>query len=308
MLESDFWKDLATKFRALNDPMGILYAEWTSFHEPHWQLIRGDFVTLAAQYEPLARRGGKQLDPSRDSLEVWLDSMRAEPNFVYDEITKVETGEVLSCSIRALCQRSADFCNILESRAIEKERIAENEERERSDPRNWSPLRQQWEAHKSIKKLQSGSHEQIRESFVRDVLARQYGVKPEEVTFEQIRHEVTRLFKAYPAITLVQDSTSAPIKTETETPTEVNRDDCKTRRRAQIEDFLRKCNAHSRRRIYKRHLWRSVGHSRPRQFEYWQECSEKATDEDRRNFERVVATDPQEFVALLGRLKLIDVE
>ncbi len=121
MLESDFWKDLAEKFRVL-DPKGILYAHWTSFHRPHWELIRGEFPTLARRYEPLARRGGSRLDRSRDSLEVWLDAMKAEPDLVYDEMTSVETGEVLSCSIYYLCQRSGDFCNILESRAIEKER------------------------------------------------------------------------------------------------------------------------------------------------------------------------------------------
>ncbi len=204
MLESDFWKDLAAQFRVLNDPSGVLYAHWTRYDDRHWELIRGEFSTLAAQYEPLARRGGTQLDRSRDSLEVWLDAMRAEPGFVYDEITDVETGAVISCSIYSLRQRSADFCNILESRALEKERVAENEEREQSDPRNWTPLHQELEAIEAIKKLYAQPPKEISEALVRNLIAQREGIKPEDVPLKRIRFEVSGLLKHYgPTIKLV---------------------------------------------------------------------------------------------------------
>jgi hypothetical protein len=88
-----------------------------------------------------------------------------------------------------------------------------------------------------------------------------------------------------------------------------NSEDCKSLRLAQVATFLQACNKISRQRIYKRHLWRSAGHSKGRQFEYWQECNEKkATDEDRRNFNRILSMDPAKFIALLKQQKLIDQE
>ena len=56
-----------------------------------------------------------------------------------------------------------------------------------------------------------GPHEGIRESFVRWALAKQYGVTPEEVTWDQIRFEVSDLLRFYPAIHLVP---SAPALSE----------------------------------------------------------------------------------------------
>jgi len=82
-------------------------------------------------------------------------------------------------------------------------------------------------------------------------------------------------------------------------------EDCKRQRRDQIGTFLARCNEVSSKRIYKRHIWRSAGHSNARQFEYWQECSRKATNEDERNFGRILKTKPADFVALLERQKLI---
>ncbi len=71
------------------------------------------------------------------------------------------------------------------------------------DPNNWSPLRRYFEAFKGIKKLLTGPHETIPEDLVRMVLAQQYGIKPEEVTWKQIRSAVAELLPVYPAITLV---------------------------------------------------------------------------------------------------------
>jgi hypothetical protein len=71
------------------------------------------------------------------------------------------------------------------------------------DPKNWSPLRRRFEAFKKIKELITGPHEIIPEALVRDAIAEQLGIKPEEVTWQQIRFEVAGLLPYYPAITVV---------------------------------------------------------------------------------------------------------
>jgi len=76
-------------------------------------------------------------------------------------------------------------------------------------------------------------------------------------------------------------------------------------RRAEIASFLEACQRESKVKLFKHHLWRSVGHTNRRQFEYWQAESDKATDEDDRNFRRILGMTPQAFLDLLRRLKLI---
>jgi hypothetical protein len=77
-------------------------------------------------------------------------------------------------------------------------------------------------------------------------------------------------------------------------------------RRASVDAFLARCNEHSKTRIRRKHIWLSVGHSKPRQFEYWQASSPKATAEDETNFERVLKMAPTAFLALLGQKQLLD--
>ena len=111
-------------------------------------------------------------------------------------------GQVLqhvSGSTFNLCEASADYCTTLESEALQ----SEFEKKLHDDPSNWSPLHQSVEAFRSIKELHASPPERIPESFVRGVLARQYGIKPEEVTEKQIIFEVTGLFPFYPHIELI---------------------------------------------------------------------------------------------------------
>jgi Cro/C1-type HTH DNA-binding domain len=82
-----------------------------------------------------------------------------------------------------------------------------------NDPKNWSPLHRYFEAYRGIKKLLTGPHETIPEALVRTVLAQQYGVKPEEVTWKQIKFEISGLLPYYPAITLVPSEPAAPPQT-----------------------------------------------------------------------------------------------
>jgi hypothetical protein len=72
-----------------------------------------------------------------------------------------------------------------------------------NDPANWSPLHRFIEAGKQIKKLMEGPHQEIHESTVRQVIAQQDGIKPEEVTWPQIQFEVSGLLPYYPAIRLI---------------------------------------------------------------------------------------------------------
>lgn len=84
------------------------------------------------------------------------------------------------------------------------------------DPKNWSPLRQRFEALRAINKIITGPRETISEAMVREALAEQYGIKPEEVTWKQIQFEVSGLLPIYPAITVIP--TNPP--SEDDTPSE----------------------------------------------------------------------------------------
>jgi hypothetical protein len=94
--------------------------------------------------------------------------------------------------IDRLCQLSATFCKKLEDQAAQ----AEFEENQRNDPKNWSQFRQQYEALKSVRELRSEPPEQISEEFVRQAIASIGGIKPEDVTREQIAFEVAGLLSS----------------------------------------------------------------------------------------------------------------
>jgi hypothetical protein len=87
---------------------------------------------------------------------------------------------------------SATFCKKLEDQAAQ----AEFEENQRNDPKNWSQFRQQYEALKSVRELRSEPPEQISEEFVRQAIASIGGIKPEDVTREQIAFEVAGLLSS----------------------------------------------------------------------------------------------------------------
>lgn len=80
-------------------------------------------------------------------------------------------------------------------------------------------------------------------------------------------------------------------------------DPCK--RKGEIDAFLQRCKELSVTRVLRRHIWLLVGHSKGRQFEYWQACDKKATREDEINFSRVLRMEPEEFIALLRQKHLI---
>ncbi len=70
-----------------------------------------------------------------------------------------------------------------------------------------------------------------------------------------------------------------------------------------VDAFLLQCNRESAVgfKVIRKHIWLAAGHAHARQFQYWQERSDKATDEDDRNFRRILRMTPAQFIALLEK-------
>ncbi len=193
MASSDFWRDLAAEFQRLPDG-------WTL--AAHWGDIVGSPAfgkwnitgtrSVVTGFEALARRAAMGVAGANtgDLFEAWLEKLLDEG-----------FGKK-PASIVGLCKASEALCKKLESRALQ----AEFEEKKRDAPENWLPLRAQYEAFKAAKKLTGGPHEEIPEALVRATLARQFGIKPEEVTARQINLAVIELLPYYPAIKLISPS------------------------------------------------------------------------------------------------------
>jgi hypothetical protein len=133
MADPTFWRDLADKFRAL-DPDGLLCADWKSERGlPYvWsirakQLIWGGRDTQV-QFEALARYGGAEVENphhSRSLIDAWLDAVNKETESdTFGSGPEDAEGKPTSTwgSIHRICQASATFCHILESRALDAEK------------------------------------------------------------------------------------------------------------------------------------------------------------------------------------------
>jgi len=74
-------------------------------------------------------------------------------------------------------------------------------------------------------------------------------------------------------------------------------------RPAVVDAFLLQCNQEAAVgfKVIRKHIWLAAGHRHARQFQYWQEGSDKATDEDDRNFSRILSMPPAEFISLLKK-------
>jgi hypothetical protein len=71
---------------------------------------------------------------------------------------------------------------------------------------------------------------------------------------------------------------------------------------AMVDAFLQRCNEQSKLKVklIRKHICLAVGHKKPRQFQYWQAQSKKASKADEKNFLRILAMTPDEFVAVLS--------
>jgi hypothetical protein len=138
MSGSDFWRDLAEKFRAV-DPYQLLRADWhctvkVGEQRPNvaeWRIVGTDRKTRSYQYEfeALARRGGPEIYPYMDSLTGWLEALRYyrlnaedQPPIQCDSDGRT-VAHMYNGSIMSICQASVDLCKLLESQALEMERM-----------------------------------------------------------------------------------------------------------------------------------------------------------------------------------------
>jgi hypothetical protein len=76
-------------------------------------------------------------------------------------------------------------------------------------------------------------------------------------------------------------------------------------RHDQVDSFLCQCTDEANVKIRRNHIWRAVKHKTARQFQYWQNLDDKATDADNLNFGNILAFGPAKFVAKLKKSGLI---
>ena len=196
MTDSSFWHDLAIKFRELplkfGAPVGDRGIVIGGSPIGNWRL-RGSTTSGRVEFEALARRGAMHLPNPvcLDLLTAWLEALAQ-----YDDGEPVAEmhGTYITDEVRHdtrttsydLAERSANYCKVLESEALESEA-----ERERNNnPKNWHPLRAEYEVFKRLRDLTSGQHEEIPEAFVRQSISRRLGIESDEVTLEQIRANI----------------------------------------------------------------------------------------------------------------------
>jgi len=188
MADSTFWRDLAVQFSALRDKRKLRAGG------------ASDSMFISA-LETLAMRGASEIAVAgtSDLLHIWLEELRKQglpfqsSGQSNEVLSEAELGESIYRGFTdGLCESSVTFCNKCEAQAVQ----AEFEEKQRNDPRNWSQFRQQYEALKSVRELRSEPPEQISEEFVRQAIARIRGIKPEDVTREQIAFEVAGLLSS----------------------------------------------------------------------------------------------------------------
>jgi hypothetical protein len=118
-----------------------------------------------------------------------------------------------------------------------------------------------------------------------------------QMIFERTRHWVT---KGYECIANIED-TRPPVGSA---PMESKR---VQDRRARVNAFLTRCNQEPNLgvKLIRKHIWQAVKHTHARQFHYWQSQHPKATEQNDRDFNRILAMDASNFVALLKKMTVI---
>ncbi len=182
--------------------------------------------------------------PTGDLALAWLEALWKEathgPIRTPSEILgKDRSGQLtlLRGKIDRVLQASSALCRKFESAAVQ----AEFENNRRDDPKNWPYVRQRYEAFKQIKSVISGPREIVPEAFLRNALAEQYGIKPEEVSRKQIQLGLADLGRYYSAISLVPSEPTQPEQSSGETiptsPVANSRPDPKTLRDLYFANF-----------------------------------------------------------------------
>ena len=142
MLDSDFWRELAEKFRAV-DPTRLLRAHWdytvkVGEQTPsvvNWTLAGvPEKSSIEFEFEALARRCGPKIYPLMDSLTGWLEGLREyrlnagiEGTGIMSSPDGTPIAHTYGGIIDSIFEASASLCKIQESLASEKERMLEVE-------------------------------------------------------------------------------------------------------------------------------------------------------------------------------------
>ena len=118
---------------------------------------------------------------------------------------------------------------------------------------------------------------------------------------------------AVPPFSIVKATLSAQVEPRDDQPIE-GHGTLAEQRQAAIKNFLVCCQRDTGVRISKKHIWLAASHKQPRQFQYWQAGQDRisgdrgtrgATEEDDRNFRRILQMVPAAFVALLRKQKIL---
>jgi hypothetical protein len=193
--------------------------------EPAWTLPSDQ--NAFAQFDAMARRAASMLTPlpTGDLLVAWLEALWKEATegpvrsgieivgkdrvWSSDPTKIVPAGPIeLRGKIEHVFQASSALCRKFESGALQ----AEFEEKKRNDPANWTRLHAHYEVFKTLRELHTGPRERIPESFVRQTIADQLGIKPEEVTPKQINFELAGLLPFYGSVELIRDESPSIVE------------------------------------------------------------------------------------------------
>jgi hypothetical protein len=116
------------------------------------------------------------------------------------------------------------------------------------------------------------------------------------------------------ALKELDPSKQTPVSTSEQPMPPPTKNITKELRRVAVDEFLHRCHEDTGLRANRKHIWSAAGHGTPRQFQYWQSGVDRtpgvkgtrgATEEDDRNFQRILAMEPKAFVELLTKKRII---
>jgi hypothetical protein len=137
------------------------------------------------------------LEKAREQIADSLADLATKPNSVVMPIadgcpvSAIHNSEAAETGVRKVRDESSNLTSF-----------------DKDDPRGWSTSVRQWEAFKSIKALHAGPKEKIPEAVLRANIALRLGIQPEEVTADQLLHEIVQLIRHYGIVEVI--ATPAP--------------------------------------------------------------------------------------------------
>ena len=318
MQPPSFWRDLGAEFQGLPDSVWANRAAPARLHMSDGK-VRGGDASLRSRFKDVAGRGGMALCAEQgssadrlDALWVWEDAVRAylkeEKNPWYREVRStrwkpgpVEKQELALSAIRPrhdkrhCIEDEADLLNrwveaiqlegmneLLIVTADDQGYVVIDDEREDRKYRA-CVLAGVTSLTCEIRSTSNpGAMEDVLEDGVDCVSvasADLCGRLETEAFGRQIAPPVER-----PATRPDGSATPAPVVTS-------------LTRRARVDDFLTRCNREytGPDKLIRKDIWTLV-HQTPTQFERWQREDKKATDADRRNYGRILAMTPHDFI------------